>query len=137
MQRKFLVIVLILFVLSVLIIGSLRWLSCKITITESNLIQLEKSKLIDSWLVTATGNIGRISEKAITITKDKEILDIIIKDNARIFSFSQLRTDIDLTQEDKQEEISLNDLKIGDYVTVLAVVNSEGILETSNITVFK
>ncbi len=113
--------------------GSLRWLSYKSTVSESNLTRLEGSKLINSWLVAASGNIGRISGKTITLTKEKEVLNIIVRDNALIFSSSRPETKADLTQESKQEKIDFNDLQVGDYLSVLAEVNSKGELETSNV----
>lgn len=138
MQRKFLIIILIIFILSALVFCSLRWLGCKNSDTGSKLAGIEKSKLIDAWLIASSGNVGRITEKEITITKDKEILNFIIPDGVRVFSFDKLATDIDSLGENKQqEEISLGDLQIGDYVSIFSEINSEGNPKALNITVFK
>lgn len=151
MQKKNLfitiIVVLILIVLSFVYGYSLkeRILSPQETILpaqeESKLTDLEKSKVVQSWIVDATGRITEISDRTLTLTVEEESLVISITEDARIVFLSFPEMPIEFVEgeliEVEEEEINFEDLKVGDEVSVMAKLKPSGELEGTNVSVFQ
>ena len=106
---------------------------------KSKLAELEKAKVIQSWIVTATGEIINISERTLTLTAEEESLAIPIKENAKIISVFVTETPAEFVEgapiETEEKEIKFEDLKVGDNVSIIAEVKPSGELEGTNVSV--
>jgi len=106
---------------------------------KSKLVELEKSKLIQSWIVTVTGKIIKISERTLTLSAEEESLVILIKEDAKIISFSLPEPPAEFVEgaplETQEKEIKFEDLKVGDKVSIIAEVKPGGELEGTNVSV--
>jgi preprotein translocase subunit SecF len=109
-------------------------------VSESQLDQLEKSKVIQSLLAMANGEITKISERTITLTTEEEDLMIPIKEDAEVNSLIAVEIPAEPKEGDtigtETNPIRFEDLKRGDEVSVLIEITSTGELEGKSVTVF-
>jgi|GEM_PF-1445734 len=106
---------------------------------ESKLVKLEKSKVIQSWIITATGKIIEISDRTLTLTAEEESLAIPIKENAKIISLSVAEIPTEFIEgapiKTEEKEIKFEDLKVGDKVSIVAELKPSGELEGTTVSV--
>jgi len=79
-----------------------------------------KSKMVQNWDATASGEITGISNRTLTLSKNGETLNIPILEEAKINSLSSEGG------EKKLENIGFGDIKVGDGAEIRLGVNQEG-----------
>jgi hypothetical protein len=138
MQNKFFIIIAVSVILS---LGFGYWLGQSRTSDESVLAELEKSRMINSWMVTVSGEIGGISEKTLTLLSGEETIDVAVVDRTAIslFIFPEIPegSDEGVVSKSERKEITFEDLKVGDKATILAEVKTNGKLEAVSVNIFE
>lgn len=88
-------------------------------------VKVVSSKVTPS--ITAAGNIASIQDKKITVNNQGDTLQITVRDDAKIYNFSSVTG--------KSQQITLQDLKVGDNVSVNVKVTETGLVEAYTIIV--
>jgi hypothetical protein len=138
MQNKFLIIIVVSVILSS---GFGYWLGQSRSSDNSALAELEKSRMISSWMVTVSGEIGGISGETITLLSGGETMDVAVVDRTVIslFIFPEIPegSDEGVVSKSERREIAFENLKVGDNATILAGVKANGKLEASSVNIFE
>ncbi len=102
-------------------------------------IQIQKTPkpldllLLDKILsITASGLITNISERTITLTQAEESLTIPIREDAKIVAYVTPETE---GAPLERKEINLEDIEVGNYLSVSIKILPEGQLEGVDVTV--
>jgi hypothetical protein len=106
--------------------------------TQKDALELEKSKLITSKLVTGVavlGKVTKISERNVTLSSENESIIVNIEDSANMLSLFNQGQDINSVEKATSMAIKFQDIKIGDYLNVNGLINQDGIIKATTVII--
>lgn len=102
----------------------------------SPISNLEKSPVVQNWMMTVYGNVTAISGNTLTLAFQEGILSVPIKESARIEFVTILEvSEGDGTLKTESETIQFSDIKIGDAASVFVEVKKNGELSGTNVSI--
>lgn len=93
-----------------------------------------KSKAINS--ISAFGNVTNISGRTVTLTYNKETIQIKMRDDAKFYTFVQTKDPKTNKTISKQQAAKFTDIKIGDNLNVSVKITADNKLEGSSAIIF-
>ena len=97
---------------------------------ESPIVDLSKSKVINSLTVAASGEVKEISGRNLTLSSGEDTLTVLIREDASIYGLVPYEGETtDIPQPPARKEIQFGEIKTGDQVGVICQLNTDGSLE--------
>jgi len=97
---------------------------------ESPLVDLSKSKVINSLTIIASGEVKEISGRNLTLNAEGDDLTILIREDASINGLVASEEKVtDIPQPLARKEIKFEEIKVGDKVNITCQLKTDGSLE--------
>jgi len=137
MSQKILVGILVLAVL-ICASGFLFSNNAQPQLSKSAFEKLAESSVISSWVASAYGEVVSVGQNTVTLNSNGQTLEIPIKNDAQI----NLVTILEKPQEGvsvktKSDPIRFSDITLGQKVSIMLSVKTDGTFEGTNVSVFK
>ena len=142
MDKKNLIIILVVALVSVIVGGALGMFlqsakDAPAILTAEKLQPVVKSlssKVVPS--IMAFGQVEKIDGRKITITYNKETLEVPFKDSAIIYTFNPPTT-TSKTDKPGQIKVSFSEIKVGDNLSVTVKLLPEGVISGESAVILK
>ena len=102
--------------------------------TESPLVDLLSSKIINGLTTTASGEVTEMSDRNLTLSSEGNTLTIPIRKGVSIYRLAAPKV-AETPQSKTREEIEFEEIKVGDKVNITCQLKEDGSLEGIDVTV--